>query len=184
VRLVAMTHTLSIEPMTASPELRLRANALSVGPFVLHFGEMVLAMYVGMLIYMPLEGLIPVSLQGIGMALFMAWPMVVWMRIRGYGWRHGFEMALAMLVPWAAVVGLVGLGAANALPWLTHSSDAAMYLGMLGFMLVRRDHHAHGGSHHHAVAHSENRPRRRLPWRRVFLVAASVPARAMRWPAR
>src|SRR2546421_5785553 len=84
VRLVAMTHTLSIEPMTASPELRLRANALSVGRFVLHFGEMLLAMYVGMLIYMPLEGFIRVSLQGIGMALFMAWAMVVWMRIRGH----------------------------------------------------------------------------------------------------
>ena len=43
-------------------------------------------------------------------------------------------------------------------------------------MLVRRDHHAHGGSHHHAVAHSENRPARRLPWRRVFLVAAYLSA--------
>src|SRR5437870_3988914 len=139
VTLEAMTHILSIERRPASPAVRLRANALSVGRFVLHFGEMVLAMYVGMLIYMPVEGLVPVFLQGIGMALFMAWPMVVWMRIRGHCWRHGFEMAGAMLVPWAAVVGLVGLGAANALPWLTHSSDAAMYLGMLGFMLVRRD---------------------------------------------
>src|SRR5439155_11198202 len=146
VRLVAMTHTLSIEPMTASPELRLRANALSVGRFVLHFGEMVLAMYVGMLIYMPLEGFIPVSLQGIGMALFMAWPMVVWMRIRGHGWRHGFEMAGAMLVPWVAVVGLSALGAAKILPWLYQASDPAMYLGMLGFMLVRRDHYVHGGA--------------------------------------
>src|SRR3989442_966595 len=127
VTLEAMTHILSIDLSPASPALRLKANALSVGRFLLHFGEMVLAMYVGMLIYMPLEGLVPVFLQGIGMALFMAWPMVVWMRIRGHGWRHGFEMALAMLVPWAAVVGLVGLGAANALPWLTHSSDAAMY---------------------------------------------------------
>ena len=50
---------------------------------MLHYGEMVLAMYVGMLIFMPLEGLLPSSLQQIGMALFMAWPMVVWMRIRG-----------------------------------------------------------------------------------------------------
>src|SRR5438093_8251888 len=103
VTLETMKNILSIEARPASPALRLRANALSVGRFVLHFGEMVLAMYVGMLIYMPLEGFIPVSLQGIGMALFMAWPMVVWMRIRGHGWRHGFEMALAMLVPWAAV---------------------------------------------------------------------------------
>ena len=85
-----MTHTLSLEPRIASPALRLRSRALSVARFVLHYGEMVLAMYVGMLIYMPLEGLVPSSLQQIGMALFMAWPMVVWMRIRGHAWRHGF----------------------------------------------------------------------------------------------
>jgi len=27
------------------------------------------------------------------MGLFMAWPMVAWMRIRGHGRRQGFEMA-------------------------------------------------------------------------------------------
>src|SRR5579859_4391847 len=95
-RLAAMTQILSIEPRTMS----LAARALSVARFVLHFGEMVLAMYVGMLIYMPLESLLPALLRGIGMALFMVWPMVIWMRIRGHGWRHGFEMSLAMLVPW------------------------------------------------------------------------------------
>src|SRR5439155_17667665 len=123
-----MKNILSIEARPASPALRLRANALSVGRFVLHFGEMVLAMYVGMLVYMPLEGLVPAFLRGIGMALFMAWPMVVWMRIRGHGWRHGFEMAGAMLVPWVAVVGLSALGAAKILPWLYQASDPEMYL--------------------------------------------------------
>jgi hypothetical protein len=136
-----MTHTLSRHPASRSWTSWIPSGVLAAGRFVFHFGEMVLAMYVGMLIYMPLEGLLPTALQQIGMALFMAWPMVVWMRVRGHGWRHGFEMAAAMLVPWAAI-----LGVAKMLPVLTPVADWAMYLGMLGFMLVRRDHH-HAGMH-------------------------------------
>jgi flagellar biosynthetic protein FliP len=138
-----MSDLLSGQSRTASSALRLGPGALPAWRFALHFGEMVLAMYLGMLIYMPLEGLLPASLQPIGMAVFMTWPMVAWMRIRGHGWRHGFEMAAAMLEPWAAVAGLVALGAASVLPWLAHAGDPAMYLGMLGIMLVRRDHHVH-----------------------------------------
>ena len=139
---------------------------------MLHFGEMVLAMMAGMLIYMPVAGLIPASMQQIGMALFMAAPMVAWMRIRGHGWRHGFEMALAMLVPWAAVESLVALGAANGLPWLAQASDPAMYLGMLGIMLVSRDHYAHGGAHPRSSEHSATQSKRRLPLRPVLLGVA------------
>jgi flagellar biosynthetic protein FliP len=117
---------------------------LAAGRFVLHFGEMVLAMYVGMLIYMPLEGLLPSSLQQIGMALFMSWPMVVWMRIRGHGWRHGFEMAAAMLIPWALLSML-----SNVIAPLAGVASYAMYVGMLGFMLLRGDHH-HAAMHEHS----------------------------------
>jgi YHS domain-containing protein len=78
--------------------------------------------------------------------------MVAWMRIRGHGWRHGFEMAAGMLVPWAAVLVLVGLGAATVLPWLADAADAAMLLGMLGVMLLRPHHYAHGAHHHHAAS--------------------------------
>jgi AraC family transcriptional regulator, transcriptional activator FtrA len=92
----------------------------------------------------------------------MTLPMVAWMRIRGHGWRHGFEMAAGMLMPWAAV-----LGASWALPWLSSAADAAMLLGMLGVMLVRRDHYgAHGEAHHHAA---ESRPAGRIPRRRLSL---------------
>src|SRR5260370_9457634 len=129
---------------------------------MLHFGEMVLAMMAGMLVYMPVAGFIPAALQQIGMALFMAAPMIAWMRIRGHGWRHGLEMALAMLVPWAAVEGLVALGAASVLPWLAHASDPAMYLGMLGIMLVRRAHYAHAGAHAPSSQHSATQYIRRL----------------------
>jgi transcriptional regulator GlxA family with amidase domain len=125
--------------------------------FALHFGEMVLAMYVGMLIYMPLQGLVPGSLQRIGMAVFMAAPMVVWMRLRGHGLRHGFEMAAAMLVPWALL-----LGAATVVPPLAGVADWAMYLGMLAIMLVRWDHFTGSGAHPHR--------------RRTLLVSAYVMA--------
>src|SRR5437762_13617164 len=117
---------------------KIPSGAAAAGRFVLHYGEMVLAMYVGMLIFMPLEGLLPSSLQQIGMALFMAWPMVVWMRIRGHGWRHGFEMAAAMLIPWALLLML-----AKVFSPLASVADWAMYAGMLVYMLLRRhDHHA------------------------------------------
>src|SRR5437870_5328174 len=172
VRLAAMTHILSTHPTTTPWALRLPAGALTAARFVLHFGEMVLAMMAGMLVYMPVAGFIPAALHQIGMALFMAAPMVAWMRIRGHGWRHGFEMALAMIVPWAAVVGLVALGAANVLPWLAHASDPAMYLGMLGIMLLRRDHYTHGGAHQHSAAHSETRSPRRIHLRPLLLALA------------
>lgn len=152
-----MTHILSIEPRTAS----LAARALNVARFVLHYGEMVLAMFAGMLIYMPLESLVPPALRGIGMALFMAWPMVVWMRIRGHGWRHGFEMSLAMLVPWAVL-----LAGSKVIPVLANAADWAMYVGMLAYMLVRRDHHAHHAAHQHATSGR----RRRFSFRPVLLV--------------
>jgi hypothetical protein len=76
-----------------------------------------------------------------------------------------------MLVPWAAVLGLQALGGTNALPWLPQADTPAMYLGMLGIMLVRREHDTHGAAHSHA-GHTQSRPARRVPWRRVFLVTA------------
>jgi transcriptional regulator GlxA family with amidase domain len=171
-----MTHILSVQSGTVSPAVDLGVRARNVGRFVLHFVEMALAMELGMLIFMPLASFIPAALQQIGMALFMAWPMVAWMRIRGHAWRHGLEMAAAMLVPWAAVLVLVALGAATALPWLKQADGPAMYLGMLGIMLVRRDHYAHGGAHQHSVAHAASRPAHRIGWRRLLLAGAYLAA--------
>src|ERR671938_208159 len=135
-----------------APQLgRLGPAALGLGRFVLHFVEMWLAMLAGMVVFMAVPGVMALSalLHQLGMAVAMTVPMVAWMRIRGQGWRHGIEMALGMLIPWAAVVALVGLGAATILPWLAHAADAAMLLGMLGVMLLRPHHYAHGAHHHH-----------------------------------
>src|SRR5690348_15586886 len=70
---------------------RVRSAVLTAGRFVLHFAEMCVAMQVGMLIFMLTASAIPGALQGLGMALFMATPMVIWKRVRGHRWRHGFE---------------------------------------------------------------------------------------------
>ena len=168
-RLAAMSYLFSPRPTTLwSSSLRLLPAAIGLGRFALHFGEMVVAMYVGMLIYMPLEGLLPSSLQQIGMALFMTWPMVVWMRVRGHGWRHGFEMAAAMLAPWAALLMI-----AKVISPMAGVADWAMYLGMLGFMLIRRD-HQHAGMHEHSEPHATPRSvsQRRFHVRPILLAIA------------
>jgi hypothetical protein len=138
---------------------RLGAVALGAVRFALHFAEMWLAMLAGMAIFMAVPGVmaLPALLHQLGMAVSMTVPMVAWMRIRGHGWRHGIEMALGMLVPWAAVLVLVALGAATVLPWLSNAAGAAMLLGMLGVMLLRPHHYAHGAHHRHAGSPSEGR---------------------------
>src|SRR5437899_11495949 len=115
-----MASILSAQPTPGSTASGLLAGGRSAGRFVLHFVEMLLAMVAGMLIYMAIPGVmaLPVVLHQVGMAVSMTVPMVLWMRVRGHGWRHGLEMAAGMVVPWTAVLALVGLGAANALPWL------------------------------------------------------------------
>jgi hypothetical protein len=116
-----------------------------IGAFALHFVEMCVAMTLGMLVFMAVPGVmaLPPLLHQIGMAVAMTAPMLGWMRVRGHGWRHGIEMSIGMLAPWAAVLALVGLGADQMLPWLANAAGAAMLLGMLAVMLLRPGHHAH-----------------------------------------
>ena len=115
------------------------------GRFVLHFVEMCIAMMAGMVVFMAVPGVmgLPSLLHQILMAVAMTVPMVGWMRLRGHGWRHGIEMSIAMLAPWVAVLGLVGLGADQALPCLAKADGAAMLLGMLAVMLLRPGHYVH-----------------------------------------
>src|SRR3982751_3627377 len=123
----------------------------SAGRFVLHFIEMVIVMTAGMLLLEVALGLAPAAEAAIGdhagvlyqvvMAIAMTLPMVGWMKVRGHGWRHGIEMSLGMLLPWAGVLALIGSGAANVLPWLNHADGPAMLLGMLAVMLARPRHY-------------------------------------------
>ena len=128
-------------------ENRLRAVgviALGLLRFTLHFAEMWLAMFFGttaftyarrwLVIVGVRSFLNPVSVQSeIGHGIFMTVPMLLWMRIRGYRWRENIEMALGMVIPWAAVLALDRFGLLQGLAWL--SGRNAMAAGMLAVML-------------------------------------------------
>jgi hypothetical protein len=141
---------------------RLRDAAWSVGRFALHFAEMWIAMVAGMMVF---GALVNVSgseaardttsaIYQAGMMVSMTVPMVAWMRLRGHGWRHGLEMAAGMLAPVVVIAMLLGLGAGATLPWLQQADGPAMMLGMLGAMLLRREHYTGGHASH--AAHSRN----------------------------
>jgi hypothetical protein len=55
-------------------------------------------------------------------------------------------MGVAMLLPTAAIIGLLDLGLSDTLPWLSNSEHAAMFVGMLAFMLYRRERYTSGYS--------------------------------------
>ena len=112
--------------------------------FALHFAEMWFAMVLGSMAFaytrhwLAIVGyrsfLDPASLPSeIGHGIFMTAPMVLWMRIRRYRWRENIEMALGMIVPWAAVIAGARFNVLQRLPWL--SARNAMAGGMLAVML-------------------------------------------------
>lgn len=134
----------------------IKSAAAATGRFVLHFLEMGIAMGVGMAIFGPVK----TSLINQGytalldrtsvdyqfwMNLFMVVPMVFWMRARGHMWRHGIEMSAAMVVPTACIILLCRAGVTDVLPWFTTSlTGIAMFGGMLGYMLYRREMYSGG----------------------------------------
>src|SRR5512143_31056 len=150
-----MDHIAS-DPM---PDHQSRTSAAKAGRFSLHLLEMMLAMMAGMPILSMLRNLIPPSsifaaafksgtiLYSLTMAVFMTVPMVAWMIVRGHGWRHSAEMAIAMLAPMAVVIILRLLGADTYLPWLDNAGHMAMFPAMLIMMLVRRDHYTGNAGH-------------------------------------
>jgi uncharacterized membrane protein len=136
---------------------RRSAAVAGAGYFAFHLAEMSLAMMLGMAVFVPFRLIL--TAQGYAALLdassidFQAWmgafmvvPMVMWMRVRGCSWRDGPEMSAAMLLPVAAILGLPGLGLSDALPWLANCEHTAMLVGMLAFMLYRRERYTGGYS--------------------------------------
>lgn len=149
---------------TQAQDHRIRYAAANAGRFSLHLLEMLLAMMAGMPIFFMLRSQIPTTsiyaaafvrgtnLYGLAMAFFMTVPMVVWMIVRGHGWRHSAEMAFAMSAPVVAVIGLSLLGVDVNQPWISKVSHLGMLAGMLAAMLYRRDHYTgKAGRSAHAV---------------------------------
>ncbi len=115
--------------------------------FLRHFGEMVLAMLLGMAVFDMVTGAIhiPMGLEvsALAMAVAMTVPMVAWMRIRKHAWRPSAEMAGAMIVPTLLLIAgsRLGLLPRTSLMLGTH---ILMLPAMLGVMLASfRDYTCH-----------------------------------------
>ena len=122
------------------------------GRFVIHYVEMLLAMFAGMLVlWMPLVALgrpDATELELLGMAFTMTVPMVAWMRYRGHGWAPATEMAAAMFLPTFAAIVLLWAGLVEDGHAPMMIQHVAMFPAMLVAMLLRR-----GEYTGHAVAH-------------------------------
>jgi putative intracellular protease/amidase len=168
---------------------RLRGGAASVGRFVWHLLQMVLAMEAGMAIYhlllhTALAGTAFAALVGARplldywlMVASMTIPMIALMRyLHKSTWRACAEMTLVMLVPPAVLTmltqsDLIAVGTLQAL------GDPLMILAMAADMLYRRDEHAGHAHYHYAHGGHAPRPRvlRRVLRALIYVVAFVLP---------
>jgi uncharacterized membrane protein YhaH (DUF805 family) len=120
--------------------------------FVRHFGEMVLAMLLGMgvlgglaeLVFAVFGGSVsdqPGGFRVMLMGVSMTVPMVAWMGYRGHARGRNGEMAASMMVPTVAAAALAAAGAlgSGAALGVQH---AVMVPAMLGVMLWRYEHYS------------------------------------------
>jgi hypothetical protein len=125
----------------------------SVKHFLRHYGEMVLAMFLGMAVLgLPADwamrsvGADSDAFMFLEMATTMTVPMVGWMIYRGHGWRANTEMSASMFVPTFAVIGLLTTGLLTDIGILMAAEHVVMLLAMAGVMRLRPDEYIH----HHA----------------------------------
>jgi hypothetical protein len=138
-----------------------------VARFAVHFVEMTVVMYAGMmalgalnaqvlvpLVHIDLTGPTPET-QALAMGIFMGAPMAAWMGLRRHGWGHAIEMGAAMVLPFAGAVALHVAGLLPESAMMGVGSDL-MWLAMVGVMLLRWRHYA--GAHGHAHTHAHGTP--------------------------
>ncbi len=120
--------------------------------FARHFGEMLIAMFLGMGVLGGLAELVLASTGSSGSALpggarvvlmgiYMTVPMVLWMRYRGHAAARNAEMAMSMMVPTVAAAALAFAGTAGTEAALA-VQHAVMIPAMLGVMLWRYEEYA------------------------------------------
>ncbi|ROO86555.1 hypothetical protein EDD29_4128 [Actinocorallia herbida] len=124
------------------------------GRFALHYLEMVLAMFAGMLLLGMLRsalGVLDFSYERdpepayLLMAFDMSVGMAAWMRFRGHGWPATLEMCAAMFLPAVPLFPLLWLDVIDG-EGLMVAAHVAMFLLMLAAMLRRLDEYTH--AHH------------------------------------
>jgi hypothetical protein len=118
--------------------------------FLRHYGEMVLAMFLGMAILgLPVDWMMSSAgadsdaFMFLGMATTMTVPMVAWMIHRGHGWRANAEMSASMFVPTFAVIGVLTTGILTDIGVLMLVEHIVMLLAMAGVMLLRPEEYIH-----------------------------------------
>ena len=145
-RVGQMSTTITAQPSRGRQTLR----------FLRHFGEMVLAMMLGMAVFGVLNNaiLIPMGFAYLSVRLFpqayilamavaMTVPMVAWMRIRKHSWRLSTEMGGAMIVPSVLLIAVCWIAHLPSTVFIT-GTHLLMVPAMLGAMLYRwRDYTCH-----------------------------------------
>jgi hypothetical protein len=144
---------MSHESATLSINAGASSSSGSKRAFARHFGEMVLAMFLGMVVLGGLAELVfalfgsslsdqPGRTQVMLMGINMTVPMVLWMSYRGHAAARNVEMALSMIVPSVAAAALAWAGAleSGAALGVQH---AVMIPAMLGVMLWRYEEYSH-----------------------------------------
>jgi hypothetical protein len=135
--------------------------------FLQHFGEMVIAMLLGMGVFALVNSLILIPLGFVylssrlfpysyvlAMAVAMTVPMVAWMRIRKHAWRLSAEMAGAMIVPTVLLIAVC---------WIVHLPSTVLLSGthiimvpaMLAVMLYRWRDYTCNSTAVHGMRHAD-----------------------------
>jgi hypothetical protein len=115
----------------------------------LHYAEMVLAMFAGMIVLGGLRAVLGLTVgfdahpgaHYLLMATDMAVGMAAWMRLRRHGWGCTLEMCAAMYVP-AVLVPLVWAGVMSGMAFMT-AAHVLMMVAMLAVLLRRRREYHH-----------------------------------------
>ncbi|WP_067481935.1 hypothetical protein [Actinomadura hibisca] len=109
--------------------------------FALHYLEMVVSMFVGMLVLWPLWLLVApddpsVEVSSLVMATTMSVGMAAWMRFRRHGWRPIAEMCAAMYLSYAVFFPLLWAGVMEG-HGVMMGGHVLMFPAMLAAMLLR-----------------------------------------------
>ncbi|MFD1932492.1 MULTISPECIES: hypothetical protein [Nonomuraea] len=155
--------------------------------FARHYGEMLLAMIIGMLLLAPVWaaagewlGLAAVfgraDVGALIMATDMTAAMTVWMRHRGHSWQPVAEMGAAMYVPFLLLLPPFWLGLVSG-DTVMIAGHVLMLPAMLAVMLRRREEY---GAHH---AHPSAHPSARRPQQPSHPLVAALKRRRPTWIA-
>ena len=114
-------------------KIRINKGGLKAGRFLLNLLELQISMGLGALVCYLVVRLISTSpsyatsyrpgtfLFALGDIFFLTVPVVAWMILRGHGWRHCIEIAVAMMAPVALIIVLGQLAGFAYLLWLLSS---------------------------------------------------------------